>query len=268
MAEKRIESPLAGRVIFVVGPETSNYDLFTELILRGAQVTLLPRLEVTEIENSERLDEAIDHLYGYDWLLFSSINGVEYFLRRLQKKGLDASALDELRVCAVGDDVEELLREAQIHVDVLPPSAATKDVFASLAQFVGGLGGLAALNFLSPRAASVSDSLARTLTDAGARIDLVPTYRVVSAGVDSARTAAMVSGAADCIVLTSAESVTQLAQLFDAPDLSEMMAQVLILSFDEVTARKASGYGLGVKTVPDQAAIAEVLETLEDHFKG
>jgi uroporphyrinogen III methyltransferase/synthase len=268
MTDERVESSLTGRAIVIVGPETSNYDLFGQLKFRGAEVMTLPRSEVTELEHFERLDEAIDHLYGYDWLLFTNVNGVKYFLRRVQKKGLDSSALDELRVCAIGDDVEQLLREEHVHVDVSPSSSGKKQVFASLEQFVGGAGALVGLNFLSPRATTAADALARDLTDAGARIDLVPTYRTVSAGVDLARTAAMVSGAADCIVLSSAGSVTQLAQLFDSHDLGGMLDQVPILCFDEATARAASAAGLHVTMLPDQAPPAEVLQTMKDLFAG
>ena len=112
--------PLAGRTVVITRASNQANDFAAELEHYGAEVVLCPTIEICELESYERLDEAIDHLYGYDWLIFTSVNGVEYFFRRLKARARDASDLDELKVCAIGDATADSLRDLHVHVDVVP----------------------------------------------------------------------------------------------------------------------------------------------------
>ena len=256
---------LAGRTVVIIDPEMLRPRLVTELEACGALTIVCPPIEIGELESYEHLDEALDHLYGYDWLLFTSAPGVDSFLRRLRHKGLDARALDELRVCVAGDAAEKLLREERIHVDVAPATPGTKPLFSALERFVGGASGLSGLNFLSPRAVIARDWFTRALNDAGARVDLVHAYRIQSSPeMDLGRTAAMFSAAADCIVLTSPASVVFLTRLFDADDLGELLTSVIIVSLDDATAKAAERHGLNVKVIP----VITLAEALAEEFTG
>ena len=62
-----------------------------------------PTIEISPLDSYELLDEAIEHLYGYDWLIFTSVNGVNHFFARLHAGGHETSELDELKVCAIGE---------------------------------------------------------------------------------------------------------------------------------------------------------------------
>src|SRR4051812_4842869 len=68
----------------------------------GARVISCPTIEIVEPESFAPLDDAIQNLYGYDWLIFTSVNGVDYFLRRFGELEHDVSELDEVKVCAIG----------------------------------------------------------------------------------------------------------------------------------------------------------------------
>ncbi|MDQ3473628.1 MAG: uroporphyrinogen-III synthase [Acidobacteriota bacterium] len=257
---------LAGRTVVIIDPEKLRLGYVDELEAYGAQIILCPPVEIAELESYEELDDAIDHLYGYDWLLFTSVPGVESFLRRLRQKGLDSSALDELRVCAAGDATEKRLLEEHVHVDVASSATATATLFAALECFLGGRAGFSGLNFLSPRAVVARDSFTRALNEAGARVDLVHAYRIQSSTeVNTGRTAAMFSAAADCIVLTSPASVAQLARLFDAHDLAGALAKVLVICISAATAAAAMEQGLDVK-VPAPATVATLAEAIAEEF--
>ena len=254
---------LAGRTVVIVDPEKQREAFLKGLESYGARIITCPAVEIGEPASYEPLDEALDHLYGYDWLLFTSVPGVESCLRRLRDKGLDSSALDELRVCTIGDATERLLQEEHVHVDVAAAKPDTKTVFAALESFIGDRRGLSELNFLSPRAAVVRDSLARALGDAGARVDLVPAYRTQSSPeIDLGRTAAMFSAAADYILLTSPAATVQLARLFDVYDLGEVLAEVFVGCFDQASANAAVEYGLNVKVLPEPVEVALFAEAI------
>ena len=95
--------PLAGRTIVITRAAAQAAEFVSALEAFGAQVLLCPTIEITEPENHDLLDEAIEHLYGYDWIIFTSVNGVEYFFRRLVQCGHQVSELDKLHVCAIGE---------------------------------------------------------------------------------------------------------------------------------------------------------------------
>ena len=269
MASTEPNSFLSDRTVVMIGPELPAPEFLNELRRRGAEVNTLPQVEIVEPEDHERIDEALNHLYGYDWLLFTSPHGVQYFVRRLQHKEMDAHQLDDLRVCAVGEETAERLRVERLHVDVVPAAERMTEVFAALSQFLGGFEALGGLNFLSPRASGTHDSLTRALTEANARVDLVPAYRLrLANGLDPGRVAALLSGAADCLVLTCPESLMQLQRLFDSYDLRSALVQASVSCFDEATARAATECGLKASTLPKNPSVVEFAEAIDRHYRS
>src|SRR5690348_10433832 len=179
LSEVQEAKPLGGRTVVVTRAAAQAAEFASELENYGAKVIVCPTIEIAEPESYERLDEAIDHLYGYDWLIFTSANAIEFFLRRLNNRGLKVEDLDEIKVCAIGQASADKLRDAHVHVDVIPAHAKAEGVFAALSEFVGGAEHLHGLNILLPRAAVGRDYLPKALEDAGARVDVVTAYRTV-----------------------------------------------------------------------------------------
>src|ERR1700754_409113 len=171
--------PLAGRTVVVTRAASQAGEFVAELERYGAKVIVCPTIEIAEPESYERLDEAIDHLYGYDWLIFTSANAIEYFLRRLTARGVKIEDLDEIKVCAIGQASADKLRDAHVHVDVIPSQSKAEGVFAALSEYAGGAEQLHGLNILLPRAAVGRDFLPKALENAGARVDVVTAYRTV-----------------------------------------------------------------------------------------
>ncbi|MDQ2938761.1 MAG: uroporphyrinogen-III synthase [Acidobacteriota bacterium] len=259
--------PLAGRTIVVTRAQSQADEFVTELEQYGASVIACPTIEIRELESYERLDEAIDHLYGYDWLIFTSVNGVDYFFERLKVRGREISDLDELKVCAIGEATADRLRDLSVHVDVIPEEFKAEGVFAALECYVGGAEGLKGLNVLIPRASVARDYLPNALHDAGARVDIVPVYRTsLPENLDRGRVAAMLSGSADCIAFTSSSTVRNLAQLFDTEDLSPALAGVIIACIGDITARTAADFGLQVEIQPEQFTIPSLARAIADYF--
>lgn len=259
--------PLAGRTVVITRALSQADNFAAELQKYGAEVVLCPTIEICPLDNYERLDEAIDHLYGYDWLIFTSVNGVDYFFQRLKARGRNTSDIDELRVCAIGEATAERLNDLHVHVDVVPEEFKAEGVFEALRSFVGGEDGLKNLNVLIPRASVARDYLPRALEASGVRVDVVPAYRTsLPADLDRGRVAAMLSAGADCIAFTSSSTVKNLAQLFDTQDLSEAMAGVVIACIGDITATTAADYGLKVDIQPDEFTIPALARSIADYF--
>lgn len=261
------EKPLADRTIVITRARAQADEFATALAERGAKVIICPTIEITDPVSYEQLDEAIDHLFGYDWLLFTSVNGVEYFFRRFFERGHEAQEIDGLRVCAIGDATTERLRGLQIHVDVVPSEFNAEGVFAALEQFLGSKDHFQGLNLLLPRAAIARDFLPKALVAAGARIDVVAAYRsVIPDDIDRARLAAMLTGGADCIAFTSASTIKNLARLFDTQDLSEMVDDVVIACIGDITTQTATEFGLRVRIQPSEFTIPALTQAICNYF--
>ena len=255
--------PLAGRTIVITRAASQSPEFVEALENYGAAVISCPTIEIREPDSYDRVDEAIDHLYGYDWIIFTSTNAVEFFLRRLSHQQRDISDLDDLRVCAIGEATADKLRETHVHVDVIPADAKAEGVFAAIGEFVGGLDKLAGLNILLPRAAIARGHLPKALEEAGARVDIVTTYQTaLPEDVDRGRLSAMLAGSADCIAFTSSSTVRNLALLFDTQDLSLILRGVAIACIGDVTAATAAEYGLSVDIQPSSFNVPELAKEI------
>jgi uroporphyrinogen III methyltransferase/synthase len=260
-----MDRPLAGRTVIVTRAASQAADLTTLLEGYGANVIVCPTIEIREPDNFDRLDEALDHLYGYDWLIFTSTNGVEYFLKRLLDRKLQVSDLDEIKVCAIGQRTADKLHDAHVHVDLVPSQSTAEGVFAALSDF--GNGNLRGLNVLLPRAAVGREILPEALQQAGARVDVVATYQtVLPENLDRGKLAAMLTGSGDCIAFTSPSTIKNLAKLFDTHDLGKTLPDIVVACIGSVTAEAAAEYGLRVDIVPQQTTTSDLAQAIADHF--
>jgi uroporphyrinogen III methyltransferase/synthase len=262
------EQLLAERTIVITRARAQAAEFATELEQLGARVISCPTIEIVEPESYALLDEAIENLFGYDWLIFTSVNGVDYFLRRFETLGHDVSELDELRVCAIGEATAVRLREARIHVDVVPEQFKAEGAYAAIEAYVGGPGGLDRLTFLIPRAAVARDYLPHALEEAGARADVVPVYRTVRPNTsERGRVEAMLTGGAvDCVTFTSSSTVVNFAQLFDTTDLSKLLEGVHVACIGDITAATAAEYGLHTDILPNEYTIPALTRAIALYY--
>ena len=262
--------PLEGRTVLITRARAQADEFAAELEAYGARVVACPTIEIVEPESYAPLDEAIENLFGYDWVVFTSANAVEHFLRRLDARGKGVDELDEVRVCAVGTATAERLTEAHVHVDVVPEQFKAEGVFEALSQYLGGREGFEHQNFLLPRAAAARDLLPRALEEAGARVDVVTAYRTVAPESTSrARAEALlVGGGVDCVTFTSSSTVANFARLFDTRDLSHVLAGVRVACIGDITAATAADYGLRPDIVPSEHTTRALARAVADYFSS
>ena len=231
-------------------------------------VVICPTIEIVEPESYALLDQAVENLFGYDWLIFTSVNAVDHFFRRMEALGHDAGEVDELSVCAIGEATAVRLREARVHVDVVPERFRAEGILAALESYLGGHEKLNHLNFLMPRAAIARDFLPDALEDAGARVDVVPAYRTVSPDVsDRGRIEALLTGGAiDCITFTSSSTVNNFAQLFDTTDLSHLLKGIVVACIGDVTSATAADLGLRTDILPSESTIPALTQAIANYY--
>jgi uroporphyrinogen III methyltransferase / synthase len=259
---------LTGRTILIAPSASEGRALSTELGTFGTRAIVCPAVEITEPESYQPLDEAIENLYGYDWLIFSNPNGVDYFLRRFRQLGREIGDLDALSTCAIGEATARTLEDSKVHVDLIPDQFKTEEILAALVTYAGGPENVSRLNFLIPRATITRDHLSQMLEDAGARVDVIAAYRTAGP-LDKELTnlnALLAGGGIDCIAFTSPPAVQSFVDLFDTNDLSQLLAGVAVACIDDVTARAAANCGLETEIMSIECTLPALARAIAAHL--
>jgi uroporphyrinogen III methyltransferase/synthase len=217
--------PLQGRTIVVTRPQQQADDLARPLAELGANVLVQPAIEILPPDDWQPVDRAIDQLAQYDWLVFSSANGVRALLERLWFLGGDTRQLGPVKLGAIGPATAEALSRYHLQTDLQPGEFRAEALAEALLADAPGR------RFLLARASRGREVLAETLRAAGAMVDQVVVYRSVDVTAPAPDVAAALdAGSVDWMTVTSSAIARSLAALF-GPRLS----QVRLASISPVT---------------------------------
>ena len=237
------QRPLFGTSVVVTRSRGQQDGMAARLHELGAEVVPLPTIAF-EAGDPVALDAAVGALGTYDWVLFTSANGVDYFVDALHARGLDLRAFRSARVGCIGPATARRLARRGIVPDVVPEEYVAEGLLeALLAEGVGGR------RFLVPRASVAREILPDTLRAEGATVDVLPVYRTVPPEVDPEVRDRVARGAVDVVSFTSSSTVTHLCGLFDADELAVVQARVKAVCIGPITARTAREAGFEVAAV-------------------
>jgi uroporphyrinogen III methyltransferase/synthase len=234
--------PLFGQRIVVTRARGQADALSSRLRALGADAIELPTIEILPALDYDPLDQAIANLGTYDWLVFTSANGVRFFLERLDRSAADLRAL-RARICAIGPATRAAVEALHLKVDVMGKDYVAEGMLAALSAY-GATHNLAGQRILLPRAAVARDLVPVELARRGAVVDVVEAYR--TAVPEGARAmAAAIFGAErkpDWVTFTSSSTVRNLVAVADA----SAMAGVKTASIGPITSATARGLGMAV----------------------
>ena len=163
--------PLFGRTIIVTRARAQASDLVERLTELGANCLEYPTIEVVPPADNAPLDDAIKNLSTYDWLIFTSVNGVAHFFDRLFALGKDVRDLHHVRTAVIGPATAERLRQQGLRSDIVPASYRAESVVEAFAAET-----VAGQRILLPRAAEARPILPDELRRMGATVDEIATY--------------------------------------------------------------------------------------------
>lgn len=214
--------PLFGKTVLVTRPRqqaASLIERFTEL---GARVLVQPAIEIGPPDTWTAVDKAIDHLSDFDYVVFSSRNGVEAFLGRLYERGVDARQFGSAKIAAVGPATTEALATWRLRTDLQPKEYQAEALAEALLPDISGK------RVLLVRASRGREVLSEKLSVAGAQVEQVVAYesRDVTE-VDATILAELRAGQIDWVTATSSATASSLLRLFGT-DLSG--AQIAAIS--------------------------------------
>ena len=130
--------PLSGQRVVVTRPSDEADRSVESLEDLGAEALLAPMVRILRLEDLEALDDAIGRLGSFDWLIFTSTNGVHHFLDRLESLGLDLRALGSVKVAAIGPSTAEALARYRLKADLVPASHRSEGLIEALGERVAG----------------------------------------------------------------------------------------------------------------------------------
>ncbi len=102
----------------LLSPDAENHELIVELERIGAKAIKWRQIKIGPPDNFSALDDAIENLFGYDWLVLKNPDAARCFLHRFAELNHKPDELDNLRVCVIGENTAALIRESQIHMDI------------------------------------------------------------------------------------------------------------------------------------------------------
>jgi len=218
-------SPLNGQCVLVTRPGRQAANLVDRLTGLGAEVLLQPAIEIAPPGDWKAVDEALHHLDQYDWLVFSSTNGVQFFWNRYREVLGERVCPGGIKFAAIGPGTAEELGRRGLRVDLVPEKYRAESLAEALAAEAAGR------RFLLARASRGRRVLAETLIAAGGNVDEVVVYvsRDVSQSDPEIREA-LAAGRIDWVTVTSSAIARSLVKMF-----GEDLHQTRLASISPVT---------------------------------
>lgn len=253
--------PLMGRRIVVTRAREQASDLVHQLTECGAECIQCPTIQVVAPPNWESLDKAIGILSQYDWVVFTSVNGVDYFFRRLFENGLDVRSLGHIKTATIGPATADRLRAWGLKSDILPESYRAESVVKAFSTTTvkGG-------RILLPRAREARSVLPLELTRMGATVDEVTAYETLQAANHAEEMIArLAAGTIDMVTFTSSSTVKNFCRLLPPDRAERLMQGVTVASIGPITSQTALDLGLSVAIEADTYTIPGLVQAILDY---
>jgi uroporphyrinogen III methyltransferase/synthase len=252
------QRPLFGKHILVTRPRHQGAEFIHRLECLGAVAYALPAVEIGEPNDWGPVDVALRQLAEYDWLVFTSANGVEAFIHRLRRLGLDLRALGRLRLAAIGPATAEALRGYYLEPDLVPAEFRSESLAAALKEVAAGQ------RILLARADRGREVL-RTELVAVARVDQVAVYSQTDAlEVDPEALDALRAGRIDYVTLTSSNIARSFVAMLDAPSREWITSgRTRLVAISPITSAALQELGLPIGAEASEFTTAGVIAALQ-----
>lgn len=256
------DRPLFGKGVLVTRA-TDQAGRFSCLLGdQGARVYECPAIAVAPPDSFEALDEAIRSLPGFDWLVFTSVNGVERFFDRLLALGFDSRALGACLVAAVGPRTGEALAARGIRPDLIPSGYHAEGVVEAFAGLE-----VAGMKALYPKADRARDVIPTGLAGLGMVVCAPVAYRTtLPDSLPPEALAALEERRIHCVTFTSSSTVTNLAAMVGENRLIHLLEGVAVASIGPVTSATCRELGLRVDLEPAESTIESLTGEIVRYF--
>jgi uroporphyrinogen-III synthase len=251
--------PLAGIRILVGRARHQAGALSSGLRKLGAEIVEIPFIEIRRPRSYKPLDSALKNIVAYDWLILTSVNGVEAFWDRLKKRHLTKRHLQHLKIAAIGPATKDAIEKHGVKVHVIPKEYVAEAVVKSLRRRVAGK------RVLLARASVARDVIPRELRKLGAKVDVVEAYETVIPKSSRARLRAVLRDhkrRPHVITFTSSSTARNFMQLLGNKMVWSGRPRPLFASIGPVTSTTLREFGLQVDFEGKKYTIPGLIEAI------
>jgi uroporphyrinogen III methyltransferase/synthase len=254
---------LAGKRILITRAREQSGDFVTQLKKLGAEVIEFPTIKMVPPLHWGEVDRAIDQLKSYDWIIFTSANGVNFFWQRLAERSEPHHLPSSLKVCAIGPATANRLKKRRVSVHFIPEEFIAESILEGFEKMV-----IRGKRILLARAKKARDILPKGLIKMGAEVDVVEVYRTIRPRGGSKKLKRLLAeGKIDVIAFTSSSTINHFAELLKKEDLKKLLKDTAIACIGPVTARTAKEWGLKVQIQPKQYTIPGLTRAIAEYYK-
>lgn len=266
------QRPLFGKRVVVTRSRAQASVLTQRLEDLGAEVWEFPTIEVVPPADYVSLDNCLKLLKEYQWIVFTSVNGVEAFFQRLWETGGDIRQLQGIRLAAIGPATGKSLEDRGLRVDYIPEEFRAEAVAEGLVGKVR-----AGERILLPRAREARTVLPKLLKESGAVVDEIVAYDTINGSGDSRVIKEMLENRRlDAVTFTSSSTVRNFVSMLQdsqegvefKKDVSSMLEGVVVACIGPITADTARTLGLTVDVVAQSFTIDGLVEALTAYFQN
>jgi uroporphyrinogen III methyltransferase/synthase len=257
--EKR---PLFGKSVVVTRARKQASNLIEMLSELGAECIECPTIKVVPPNDYAPLDSAIENLHKYEWLIFTSVNGVSYFFNRLFELGKDVRALGNIRTAAIGPVTAERLMDFGLKTDILPKTYRAESVVEAFQNKK-----MSGKKVLLPRAEEARPVLPVELEKMGAQVDEITAYRTQAVHESKEILLKRLrEKSVDFVTFTSSSTVKNFKAMLPDENFSALMENVKVAAIGPITADTARELGFEVHIVAEEYTIPGLCRAILDYI--
>ncbi|HQE84443.1 MAG TPA: uroporphyrinogen-III synthase [Candidatus Hydrogenedentes bacterium] len=246
---------LRGKRIAVTRAQAQAGELVCSLRGMGAGVFEFPTIEIVPAEPAEDFG----HIGDYDWVVFSSVNCVDMFFRRLGATGRDTRDFRGVKVCVVGPATAEAVRKRSLRIDVMPEKHVAEALLDELLEHEPDLRGK---RVLLPRGDIARRFLPEALREHGAEVTEFIVYRTVAPGASGALVEALMSFAPDLVAFTSSSTVRNFCQMLGGDRLEMLKKRAAFAAIGPITAGTMRELGVNPAIEAEEHSIPGLIQAI------
>jgi uroporphyrinogen III methyltransferase/synthase len=254
--------PLFGKKIIVTRARAQASDFVERLQESGANTLEFPTIDTVEPESWADLDAAIDNASKYDWIIFTSVNGLGFLLYRMKQTRRDIRELAGPKLCAIGSKTAAALESVGMRVDLVPDEFRAEAIIKAIGDVKGK-------KILIPRALEAREVLPVELKKMGAEVDVVTAYRtVIPEGKKNDILKMVRENEIDMVTFTSSSTVTNFAGMFEKSELEEIQGKIKVASIGPITSETAKKLGFKIDVSPSEYTIDALTQSIVGYYNN
>ena len=263
MSRKTSNGPLNGKYILVTRPESQAESFVSLLRHEGAIPVLLPTIETIPPDSWVPVDQAIASLDKYQWLIFTSVNGVKFFCRRYEDLYLNLSRLKHYNIISVGPKTAAALEKRGLECRIIAEKFQGEGILRALADTP-----VAGKHFLLPRALKAREILPETLRQRGATVDVITVYQTIFPKKSAGKINKLFTNQQkiDILTFTSSSSVSNLVNHCSPQAVKQRLRRLPTACIGPITAQTARELGLNVQIEASQYTVEGLIEAMKEWY--